>query len=391
MFKPLIRSLLAAAILAASTLAAATEAQSAPAPSPELEAAVTSAVTPVMAEHGIPGLAVGLLVDGQRHYFNFGLASKETGTPVTAETLFEIGSVSKVYTATLVGYAVASGKLQLDAPISTYVSELRGSAFDGISVLDAGMYAAGGLPLQFPESVQDDAAALRWLAQWQPDSQPGSARLYSSPSLALFGVAAARSMDKAPVQALEQVLIPALGVRQSWWHVPDSELPLYAQGYDRNDLPVRSDNGPLGAWGMKASTSGLLDFLQLQLDAGTLEPTLQQAIALTQTGWYRTPLMQQGLGWEIHPWPVDIERWVDSVSPQMWQQPNPITRIANPRRAAADSLLHKTGATRGFGAYVLVLPGRDIALVMLSNKGWPNPQRARVAQAILAALGDAQR
>ena len=74
-------------------------------PADRLKALVDAAVQPVMKANDIPGLAVAISLKGEPHYFSYGLASKEDGRRVTPETLFEIGSVSKTFTATLAGYA----------------------------------------------------------------------------------------------------------------------------------------------------------------------------------------------------------------------------------------------------------------------------------------------
>ena len=55
-----------------------------------------------MVEHKVPGAALGILADGQEEHAVFGVASVDTNQPVTADTLFQIGSLSKVYTATAV-------------------------------------------------------------------------------------------------------------------------------------------------------------------------------------------------------------------------------------------------------------------------------------------------
>ena len=73
----------------------------------QLQALVNDAVTPVMQQQNIPGLSVALTINGQPHYFNYGVANKDTGQTVSKNTLFEIGSVSKTFTATLAGYAQA--------------------------------------------------------------------------------------------------------------------------------------------------------------------------------------------------------------------------------------------------------------------------------------------
>ena len=145
-----------------------------------------------MKANDIPGLAVAISLKGEPHYFSYGLASKEDGRRVTPETLFEIGSVSKTFTAALAGYALTRDKMRLDDRASQHWPALQN--FDGISLLDLATYTAGGFALQFPDSVQKDQAQIRdYYRQWQPTYAPGSQRLYSNPSIGLFGYLAARS------------------------------------------------------------------------------------------------------------------------------------------------------------------------------------------------------
>lgn len=76
----------------------------------------------LMAEQGIPGLAVAL-VDADRTLWveGFGRLDRRGSAPVTADTLFSVQSMSKLFTATAVMRAVAAGRLDLDAPITTYL------------------------------------------------------------------------------------------------------------------------------------------------------------------------------------------------------------------------------------------------------------------------------
>ena len=181
-------------------LFATTPAIAGEAPADRLKALVDAAVQPVMKANDIPGLAVAINLKGEPHYFSYGLASKEDGRRVTPETLFEIGSVSKTFTA-LAGYARPRTRCaSTTAPASTG-RHSQGSRFDGISLLDLATYTAGGLPLQFPDSVQKDQAQIRdYYRQWQPTYAPGSQRLYSTRASACSAISpraawASRSND----------------------------------------------------------------------------------------------------------------------------------------------------------------------------------------------------
>src|SRR5262245_22703082 len=78
-----------------------------------------------IARRNVPGLALGVLRDGEVRAWGFGVGSIETLQPVPPETLFQVGSITKVFTTTVVMQLVDEGKLALDAPIITYLPELR--------------------------------------------------------------------------------------------------------------------------------------------------------------------------------------------------------------------------------------------------------------------------
>ncbi|HEC1393204.1 TPA: serine hydrolase, partial [Pseudomonas aeruginosa] len=96
------------------------------------QADVDAVIRPLMSKYKIPGMAVALSVDGQHTFYNYGVASKATGQAVTPTTLFEIGSLSKTFTATLASYAQGQGKLQWSDQASHYLPSLKGSAFDRV-------------------------------------------------------------------------------------------------------------------------------------------------------------------------------------------------------------------------------------------------------------------
>lgn len=73
------------------------------------------------AARGVPGAVLAVLDDGRAHAFACGLANVATGVAATPDTLFQIGSVTKVFTAALVMQLAEAGLVDLDTPIDTYL------------------------------------------------------------------------------------------------------------------------------------------------------------------------------------------------------------------------------------------------------------------------------
>lgn len=113
-----------------------------------IDRVVHEAIGPVMEGNHVPGIAVAVTAQGKRSLFHYGVASKESGQRVTEDTLFEIGSLSKTFTATLACLAQARGALALSDNASKYWPALAGSSFDEISLLDLATYTAGGRPMR---------------------------------------------------------------------------------------------------------------------------------------------------------------------------------------------------------------------------------------------------
>ena len=354
----------------------------------QIETVVNAAVQPVMQAQAVPGIAVAVTVNGKPHYFNYGVASKESAQPVTENTLFEIGSVSKTFTATLVAYAQATGKLSLSDKASSVLPDLRGSAFDNISVLQLGTYSAGGLPLQFPDDADAPDKMLGYFKQWKPTYAAGTHRQYSNPSLGLFGYLAAQSIGAPFDDVMEKTLLPKLGLKHTYLKVPQAQIGLYAQGYNKEDKPVRVGPGALDseAYGVKTSAADLIRYVEANMKPARLEDPLQRAIAATHTGYYKVGDMTQGLGWEFYPYPVSLDKLLAGNSTQMAMEAHEVQWLTPPQPQPESVLINKTGSTGGFGAYVAYVPSKDIGIVILANKNYPNPERIKIAHTILSAL-----
>lgn len=353
-----------------------------------IAAAIEAAIAPVMAEYKVPGMAVAVTAGGKARYFNYGVASLDSAQPVSENTLFELGSVSKTFTATLLAYAQQQGRLRLTDAASRHEPALAGSRFDHINLLQLATYTAGGLPLQFPDAVGTDAEVFDYFRQWQPGYAPGTQRMYSNPSIGLAGDAAARSLGQPFMTLMESTLLPQLGLTHTYIHVPTARMGEYALGYDREGRPVRVNPGPFDAqtYGLKSTAVDMIRFVQLNLDAASLPRAWREAITATHTGYYQVDAMTQGLGWEMYPYPTALATLVAGNSPAMAFQPRVARKLQPPSPPRADMLLNKSGSTNGFGAYVAYVPARGIGVVMLANRNFPLDARVTAAHRILQAI-----
>ncbi|WP_307787771.1 class C beta-lactamase [Mycolicibacterium sp. S2-37] len=352
-----------------------------------LDVVVERAYLPLLERYDVPGMAVAVTVDGQQHFFEFGVAAKDAGTPVTRDTLFEIGSVSKTLTAALAGYAVARGALDLGDHPSRYVPALAGAPIDDARLHNLGTYTAQGLPLQFPPWVTDDEQMIEYFRQFRPTAAPGAVRRYSNPSIGLLGHAAAIALNGDFAQLMEGELMRGLGLPRSYVNVPEVAMGSYAWGYDQNGAPVRVNPGVFDAqaYGVKSTAADMIRFIERNIDPNRLDPVMRQAVRATQVGYYEVGPMVQGIGWEQYPYPVPLDRLLAGNSTEMAMTPQKATPMA-PQSAGSARLFNKTGSTDGFGSYAAFIPDRSVGVVMLANKNLPIPARVTAAHAVLTAL-----
>lgn len=347
---------------------------------------------PVIAEYDIPGLVVGITFRGQQHFYATGLAAREGEVAASPETIFELGSISKIFNATLAALAEQQGEIDLEAPVSDSLPDLKGSAFDGIRLVDLATHVTGGLPLQVPSGVQDVPALIDWLAHWQPP-QPGT-RSYSNVSIGLLGRITADAMGMPYAQAAEDILFPAMGLTSTFVKVPDTAISRYAYGYDRKtDAPIRVNPGVLAdeAYGVKSTARDMVRLLDLELGRGDADPALVAALERTREGHAETAFYTQDMIWEQYSWPADKTAMEAGNGYDFILSPQPATTIAPPLPPQQDVILNKTGATNGFGGYVTLLPGQDLGIVVLANRNYPNEARVRATYNLIEDLLAAQK
>ena len=158
--------------------------------------------------------------------------------------------MSKTFTATLAGYTPGPGQ---DAPRPRQPA-LAGTAGQPLRrhqpARPRDLYRRRLLPLQFPDSVQKDQAQIRdYHRQWQPTYAPGVAPLFQPEHRPVLAISPARSRP-AVRTTHGAASVPGTGPRTDHLDVPEAALAQYAQGYGKDDRPLRV--GP-GRWMPKAT------------------------------------------------------------------------------------------------------------------------------------------
>lgn len=169
-----------------------------------------------------PGLTVGVSLAGRVLYRRgFGMASLETAVANGPATRMRIGSTSKHFTCLLILLLAEDGRIELDAPIGTYISELQGEV--GRPTIRQLMLHRGGgrdyvdmAVLTHGWNAHPAGTALRLQArQTQQNFVPGAAMIYNNGGYHLLSIAAERAGGSAFETLLEQRLFEPLGMHDT--------------------------------------------------------------------------------------------------------------------------------------------------------------------------------
>jgi len=171
--------------------------------------AVLQDVVSLLAEElQVPGVAVGVLLDGRQEHAFHGVTSIENPLPVNERTFFLCGSTTKTYTATAIVRLVEQGLVDLDAPARTYVPELHvedEEASASVTVLQLLNHTSGWDGDLFRNTGDGDDALARYVEAMTGLKQltrPGAAVSYNN---AAFGVAG-RLVEKVTGSPYEAAL-----------------------------------------------------------------------------------------------------------------------------------------------------------------------------------------
>jgi len=336
-------------------------------------------------ENHLPGVVVQLYVDGKLESYYFGYANPNLRTRMSKNTIFEIGSVSKVMTSILLAQEIDAAKMQLDAPVKKYLPYLSDD-FEEITLKNLATHTSG-LPFLLPEKMQKQIKSRKELTQYlaifYPDEVVNEEWLYSNFGIGVLGIALENVTHKNYDELLRQQLLIPLNMQAIATTVPPALQKYYASGYDQegNAVPPTSNSVFAAAGDVRASASDMQQFLSAAIGLPGTPERILYPMRMTQAVYVELPAKMQGLGWDIHP--LDAEYIKGLLSADGKLEPSPIIEIYKKPIYSGDMLIDKTGGTEGFRTYIAVIPNKNTGIVILANKFIPGGAIARVGREIL--------
>jgi CubicO group peptidase (beta-lactamase class C family) len=312
-----------------------------------------------MDRNSVTGLSIAL-VDDQRVVWaaGFGYADRDKGVAATEDTLYRVGSVSKLFTDTAVMQLAEQGRLDLDRPIADYVPEFTIPArFPGARPITPRnlMTHHSGLPrdlgsgiLQGPQPLSE---VLLRLKDNDPAYPPDLVFSYSNVGLSLLGLAVQDIFSIPFSEYMRASVLEPLGMSHSSFDPWPSTSPLMSRSYRRDRLAHETWSRDVPAGGLISSVADLSRFLEMVFAAGWSGghrvQTSESLAEMLSPQNAATPLdldFHIGLGW-----------FLDRSS------------IPN-----AGLLAGHSGEFGQFHSQLSILPDHKVGVVVLANSGSSN-------------------
>ena len=322
-----------------------------------IEQIVAQKVQPILPKNGSGGgVAVAVRMNGKTSFFNYGMADNAQNRPVAADSIFNLGSVGKVFATTLLAQAVKQGELSLDDPVAKYVTELqRGGDIRRITLGQLASHTSGlpNRPQQYETWHKGRYTwpdFVRFLNSWKagPNHEPGQQYLYSDAAMVLLRVALERRFNTRFAALMHQRLTAPLGMISTALPLPRDLLGRAVQGYNPSGRPLGRpgmEGGTFewpGSGQIYSSSRDMATLLAANLGELPGRGAIENAMAFAQKPVFTVSArLKIGLAWQ-------------NLS------------------AGNFTIIDKNGGLNNTSTYIGFVPQRKIGVVILVNRGRQN-------------------
>ena len=320
---------------------------------------LTSLIPPAMQHLHVPGVAIGIIDGNQQFSAGFGITNLENPLPVSAETLFQVGSITKTVTATAMQRLVERGLVDLDVPVRSYLPNLRladSSVAERVTLRHIFTHTAGWVGDYFDDAgLGDDALdiVVRRMDRLPQITPLGEIWSYNNAGYYLAGRVIEVVTGKTFEDAARELVLEPLGMSTSFFFAQDAITYRVAAGHDAVYPGDEREPVVLRPWwlarvanslgGLAAPVSDMLRYARFHLGGERAEgQTGVQLLKPESLSAMQTPTVPaangefMGVSWFL--------RDVDQLR-----------------------IVRHGGATNGQTATLQLVPARRFAIVVLTN------------------------
>ncbi|HVW98789.1 MAG TPA: serine hydrolase domain-containing protein [Mucilaginibacter sp.] len=318
----------------------------------EMDKQVDAVIRKYIQKYNTVGLCAGVIKDGTTSVYSYGEMKKGGGKLPDGDSFFEIGSITKTFTATLLAWLVEQNKVKLTDPITMYLpdSVATNSALSGITLLNLSNHTSGlpSVPPNLRASMTDQFNPYKdytlngmytYLKTCKPETPPGEKYAYSNLGVGLLGSILQQVTGKTFEQMVTEIITRPLGMFSTAQYLNPLFSPRFVSVYNSEGQPTPAWDfnvlAPAGA--LRSTVNDLLKYAKANMNAGN--DRLSKAIQLTHRITFNKDV-KIGLGWHVIS--------VDGV----------------------DYYFHN-GGTYGSSSFLAFNPVTKVAVVVLSNAYQP--------------------
>lgn len=324
----------------------------------DLRARVQALVQPILDKKQSVGMVVGVIEGGRRRVFGFGREALDGDKAPDGKTIFEIGSVTKVFTSLVLAQMDQEGLVRLDDPVERYLpAEVKIASREGkeITLENLATHTSGlpRVPLKTvlltimsaaPYASYKEKDLYDFLKGWKPAPGSDSKWQYSNVGAGLLGHALSRRAGIDYSKLIASRITEPLGMK-------DTRVTLDTEQERRLARPYQVGGHPAARWtfdvlagcgALHSTADDLLTFLSAEM--GLEETKLRTAMEATQQPRRETsiPGLRIGLAWLVK---------------------------KLPEREGGTDLVWHNGGTAGYSSFVGFIKAKKTAVVVLSNTG----------------------
>ena len=338
-----------------------------------VEAIVAQNVRPLLPQNGIGGgVAVAVRMNGKTQFFNYGFANLSRNERVTPDSIFNLGSVGKLFATTTLAEAVKRGELSLDDPVGKYVTELqRGGDVRRITLGQIASHTSGlpGHPGQYEKWHRGKYTwpdFVRFLNAWKADAthEPGKQYLYSDTGMVLLRIALQRRFNTPFARLMHERITGPLGMNSTALPLPRDLLGHAVQGYGSQGQPIGNpgmEGGDFdwpGSGQIYSPARDMATFLAANMGELADHGPMENGMALAQRPVFTVnPHFRQALAWQ------DVQ-------------------------SGNLTILDKNGGLPNTSTWIGFTPQRHIGVILLCDRG--KQPATKIGRQLLHALAQDQ-